>query len=50
MTTCKSILAILVLPTDPEVVAVMGVAFGGILIDLMFLLFYCNCGSDYVTQ
>ena len=37
MTTCESILAILVSPTDPEAVAVVGVAFGSILIDLMFL-------------
>ena len=36
MTTYKSVLAILVLPTDSEAVAVIGVAFGGILIDLMF--------------
>ena len=37
MTTCESILAIFVLPTNPEAVAVIGVAFSGILIDLMFL-------------
>ena len=37
MTTCESILAILVLFTNSEVVAVVGVAFSGILIDLMFL-------------
>ena len=36
MTTCESILAVFVLLTDLEVVAVVGVAFGGILIDLMF--------------
>ena len=36
MTTCKSVLAIFVLPTDPKVVAVMSIAFGGILIDLVF--------------
>ena len=36
VTTCKSILAIFILLTDPEAVAVMGVAFGGILIDLIF--------------
>ena len=31
MTTCKSVLAILVSPTNPKAVAVVGVAFGGIL-------------------
>ena len=36
MTTCKSVSAILVSPTNPKAVAVIGVAFGGILIDLMF--------------
>ena len=36
VTTCKSMSAMLVLPTDPEAVAVVDVAFGGILIDLMF--------------
>ena len=49
ITTCKSVSAIFVLLTDPEVVAVVGIAFGGILIDLVFL-FYYNCGSDYITQ
>ena len=40
MTTCESVLAIFVSPTDPEAVAVVGVAFSGILIDLLspFLL------------
>ena len=40
VTTCESILAILVLPTDFKVVAVVGIAFGGILINLVlpFLL------------
>ena len=36
ITTYKSVSAMLVLPTDFKVVAVMGVAFSGILIDLMF--------------
>ena len=36
MTTCESISAMLVLLTNPKAVAVVGVAFGGILIDLMF--------------
>ena len=40
VTTYKSVSAIFVLPTDPEAVAVVGVTFGGILIDLVlpFLL------------
>ena len=49
MTTCKSVSAILILPTDLEAVAVVDIAFGGILIDLV-LPFYCNCGSDYITR
>ena len=32
VTICESVLAIFVLPTDPEAVAVVGVAFSGILI------------------
>ena len=36
MTTCESILAIFVLPINPEAVAVVGIAFSGILIDLTF--------------
>ena len=36
VTTCKSISAILVSFTDFKAVAVIGIAFGGILIDLMF--------------
>ena len=36
MTTYKSVSAILVSSTDFEAVAVMGVTFGGIFIDLMF--------------
>ena len=36
MTTYKSILAMLVLLTDFKAVAVVNIAFGGILIDLMF--------------
>ena len=40
MTTYKSISAMLVLPTNPKVVAIVGIAFSGILIDLVlpFLL------------
>ena len=34
--TYKSISAMLVLPTNSKAVAVVGVAFGGILINLMF--------------
>ena len=49
MTTCKSVSAILVSPTDPKAVAVINIAFSGILIDFI-LLFYYNCGSDYITQ
>ena len=37
MTTYESVLVILVLLTDLEAVAVVGIAFGSILIDLMFL-------------
>ena len=37
VTTCESVLAMLVLLTNPKVVAVVGVTFSGILIDLMFL-------------
>ena len=36
ITTCESISAILISFTDPEAVAVVNIAFGGILIDLMF--------------
>ena len=36
VTTCKSVLAIFISLTDFEAVAVIGIAFGGILIDLMF--------------
>ena len=39
ITTYKSISAMLVLLTNPEAVAVVGVAFGGILIDSLFLPF-----------
>ena len=39
MTTYESVLAILISLTDSEAVAVIGIAFGGILIDLMFLFF-----------
>ena len=42
-------LAIFISPTDFEAVAVIGITFGGILIDLMFL-FYYNYSSDYITQ
>jgi hypothetical protein len=38
MTMCKSILAILVLPTNPKVVAVVGVILGGILLISYFFL------------
>ena len=36
MTTYKSVLAMLVSPINPKAVAVVGIAFGGILIDSMF--------------
>ena len=36
MTTYESVLAMFILPTDPEAVAVISVAFGGILINSMF--------------
>ena len=39
----------LVLPTNPKAVAIVGVTFSGIFIDLMFP-FYYNCGCDYITQ
>ena len=40
VTTYKSISAIFILPTNPEAVAIMGIAFSGILINLVlpFLL------------
>ena len=38
ITTYKSVLAILVLPINFKAVAVMGIAFSGILINLMFPL------------
>jgi hypothetical protein len=38
MTIYKSVLAILVLPTNPKVVAVVSVILGGILFNLMFLV------------
>ena len=47
MATYKSVSAILVSPTNPKAVAVVDVAFGGILIDLLSP-FYCNRGSDYI--
>ena len=37
ITTCESVLVILVLPTNPKAVAVVGIAFSGILIDSVFL-------------
>ena len=37
VTTCKSVLAILVLSINSEAVAVVDIAFNSILIDLMFL-------------
>ena len=37
ITTYESVLAILVLPTDFKAVAVIDIAFSGILIDLIFL-------------
>ena len=49
MTIYKSILAMLVSLTDFKAVAVVGIAFSSILIDLMFL-FYYNCSSNYITQ
>ena len=45
MTTYKSILAIFISPTNPKAVAIIGITFSGILIDLMFP-FYYNWGSD----
>jgi hypothetical protein len=36
VTTCKSILAIFVLPTNPKVVAVVSTALGTILFNLIF--------------
>jgi hypothetical protein len=38
VTTCESILVILVLPTDPKVVAVVNITLGGILFNLIFLI------------
>jgi hypothetical protein len=38
MTTCESVLAILVSPTDLEVVAVVSVTLGGILLTSYFFL------------
>ena len=49
MTTYKSILAILVSPTDFKAVAIVGITFGNILINSIFP-FYYKCGSDYITQ
>ena len=49
ITTYKSVLAILILPNDPEAVTVIGITFNGILINLIFP-FYYNCGSDCVTR
>ena len=48
MTTYKSVLAIFVLPINPEVVITVVANFRGILINLIFLIYY-NCGSDYIT-
>ena len=41
-------LAILVSPTNPKVVAVVGIVLGSILLTRYFLN-CCNCGSDYIT-
>ena len=41
ITTYESVLAIFVLPTNPKAVAIVDIAFGGILINLIFP-FYCN--------
>jgi hypothetical protein len=38
MTICESVLAILVSPTNPKVVAVVGVILGGILLMSCFFL------------
>jgi hypothetical protein len=37
ITICESILAILISPTDPKVVAVIGVVLSGILFNKLFL-------------
>jgi hypothetical protein len=37
MTICESVLAILVSPTNPEVVAIVGIILGGILFNELFL-------------
>ena len=37
ITTYESVLAIFISPINPKAVAVVGVTFSGILIDLMFL-------------
>jgi hypothetical protein len=38
ITTYKSVLVILVSPTNPKVVAVVGIILGGILFNLIFLI------------
>jgi hypothetical protein len=37
VTTCESVLAILVLPTNPKVVAIISITLGGILFNKLFL-------------
>jgi hypothetical protein len=37
MTTCESVLAILVLPTNPEVVAIVSITLSSILFNKLFL-------------
>jgi hypothetical protein len=57
MTTYKSVLAILVSPTNPKVIAVVGVALGSILFNSIFLpstvtvvviVLYSEVSSTYI--
>ena len=48
VTIYKSVLAMFVSPTDPKAVAIIDVAFSGIL--TWCFRFYYNCGSDCITQ
>ena len=49
ITTYESVLAIFVLSTNPKAVAIIGIPFSGILINLMFP-FYYKYSSDCVTR
>jgi hypothetical protein len=57
MTTCKSVLVILVLPINPKVVAIVSIALGSILFNKLFfpstitvvvIILYNKVSSTYI--